>query len=96
MTDLTKPVTRKTAATSHEKGKTRRILFVLIPPAKVGLRLEGTRQTYTLDAEAAYSIAVKMHLNDVEKRAKQIAKGGVKIRTARAQARKELAQKLKI
>lgn len=95
MTDLTKPVTRKTSAAIHEKGQRRPVLVTLIPPAKVGVRLAGTRQTYSVDVEAVYSIAVKMHLADVEKRAKQIAKNeGLKIRSARAKARKELAKKL--
>jgi len=97
MTDLTKQVTRKTSARIHEKGERRHILFTLIPPAGLGVRLAGTRQTYQIDAESVYSIAVKIHVQDVEKRAKQIAKNeGLKIRTARAKARKELSGKLRI
>jgi len=97
MTDLTKPVTRKTFAGIHEKGKRRHILLTLIPPARVGVRLAGTRQTYQLDAEAVYSIAVKLHLQDVDKRAKQLAKlEKLTMRTARARAKKELAKKLSI
>lgn len=97
MTDLLKRLTRKTAAAIHEKGQRRPVLITLIPPAKVGVRLAGTRQTYAVDAEALYSIAVKMHIADVDKRAKYIAKHeGVKMRTAKARATKELAQKLKI
>lgn len=97
MTDLTKPLTRKTAARIHEKGEKRAVLITLIPPAKVGVRLAGTRQTYQLDAEAVYSIAVKFHLANVEKRAKQIHKTeGLKMRSAMAKARRELAEKLKI
>jgi len=97
MTDLTKPVTRKTSARIHEKGLNRTVLLTLIPPAGLGVRLAGTRQTYQLDAESVYSIAVKIYLQDVDKRAKQIAKNeGVKMRSAKAKARKELAAKLKI
>jgi hypothetical protein len=97
MTDLTKPVTRKTSARVHEKGKRRDILLTLIPPAKIGVRLAGTRQTYQLDAESVYSIAVKFHLLAVEKRAKQIAKAeGLKMRSAMTKARRELAKKLTI
>jgi hypothetical protein len=97
MTDLTKPVTRKTSAAIHEKGQRRPVLVTLIPPAKIGVRLAGTRQTFTLDAEAVYSIAVKFHLAQIEKRAKYIAKHeGLKMRSALARARKELNAKLKI
>ncbi len=97
MTDLLKPLTRKTSARVHEKGQGRPVLLCLIPSAKVGVRLAGTRQTYTIDAEAVYSIAVKMHLQAVEKRAKQIHKSeGLKMRSATAKARKELAARLKI
>ena len=97
MTDLTKKVVRKSAGRVFSAGQNRRVLVVLVPPAVVGFRLEGTRQTYTLDAEACYAIAVQQHVNAVEKRAKQIAKTeGVRIRSARTMARKELDGRLKI
>lgn len=97
MTELTKKIVRKSTAKVFERGERRPVLIIMIPPAKVGVRLAGTRQTYQLDAEAVYSIAVKFHLQDVEKRAKQIAKTErLKMRSARAKARKELAKKLTI
>jgi hypothetical protein len=96
MTDLSKPITRKTSATLHEKGQRRPVLVTLIPPAKIGFRLAGTRQTYQVDAESGYSFAVKMHLAEVERRTKQLQKTGLSARSARAKARKELAGQLKI
>lgn len=96
-TDLNKKVTRKTAARLYEKGENRNVLITLIPPAKIGVRLAGTRQTYQLDAEALYSIAVKYHLAEVDKLAKRINKNeGLPMRSARAKANKELAAGLKI
>lgn len=97
MTELSKKVTRKTSARLYEKGQNRDIYLTLIPTARIGVRLAGTRQTYQIDAEAVYSIAVKLHLAEVERRAKQIAKAqGLAMRSARAKARKELAKDLKI
>ena len=97
MTDLQKKVVRKSAGRVFSAGQNRRILIVLIPGATIGLRLEGTRQTYTIDAEVAYTIAVEQHLRAVEKRAKEIVKLEKRpIRSARAKARKELDKKLKV
>jgi phosphoglucomutase len=97
MTDLEKKVVRKSAGRVFSAGQNRRVLIVLIPPAKIGLRLEGTRQTYTLDVEVAYAAAVDRHLRDVEKRAKEIVKLEKRpIRSARAKARKELDKRLKV
>lgn len=94
--DLNKKVARKSAARIHEKSRTRRAILTLEPTAFVGVRLEGTRQTYRLDAEELYSVAVKIHETRIEKLAKTIAKNeGVKLRSARAKARKKMAEKLK-
>lgn len=93
---LTKRVARKSSAFIHEKSKTRTILLSLEPTAFVGVRLEGTRQTYRIDAEALYSIGVKLHEREIDRRASQIRKAtGCLTKTARAKARKELAEKLK-
>lgn len=94
---LIKPVARVTSARIHEAGKTRRAILSLIPGAAVGVRLEGTRQTYQVDAEVLYSFAVKQHERRIEKRAVHIHKAeGVRMKTARAKARKELLGALKI
>lgn len=96
-TELTRNVARNTTARIYEKGKNRNVVLALIAPAKIGVRLSGTRQTYQIDAEAVYSIAVKLHLIEVEKRAKAIAKATkTTMRSARAKARKDLAGTLKI
>lgn len=96
-TELTKPVGRKTSARIYEKGERRAVMVTLIPPAKIGVRLAGTRQTYQIDAEALYSIAVKLHIAEVERLTARLRKNEkLPMRSARARARKELAKTLKI
>jgi hypothetical protein len=95
MIKLKKPVTRKTSAVRYEKSKHREIVVSLEPRRQLSFRLLGTRQHYRLDVETAYEIAVKLHAQAIEKRAQRLKKQGVKIRSARAQARRELAERLK-
>jgi phosphoglucomutase len=94
MVELTRTIKRKTRATTFEKGRRRAIIITLEESQKIGVRLEGTRDTYRIDPEALYSFCVKQHEREVEKRAQQIRKTGVAVRTARAQARKELKKTL--
>lgn len=95
MTDLNKTVRRVTSAKRHEKSKTRAVVLSLEPPAQVGVRLQGTRQTYKLEAEAVYELAVRSHERQIERRAKQIAKAEhLPMRRATAKARKELQKEL--
>lgn len=90
---LTKDVYRTSKGSTYEQGERRQIILVLSPPAQVGFRLVGTRQTYFLDAEVGYAIAVKRFLVDVERRAKLIKKElGCSIKSARSRARRELLQ----
>ena len=96
-TELKRNVFRKTTARVFSSGQNRNVILGLIAPAKVGVRLEGTRQTYKIDAEAVFMVAVKLHVAEIEKAAKRIAKNeGLKIRSARAKATKELAAELKV
>jgi len=96
MTDLNKRVVRITGARRHEKSRTRAVILSLEPPASVGVRLQGTRQTYRLEGESIYELAVRHHEAQIEKRAKRIAKDELKpMRSARAKARKEMAKELK-
>lgn len=96
-TELTKPVARRTSARVFETGQRRHVVLTLLPPARVGVRLAGTRLTYQLDAEMIYSFAVKRFVADIETRAKAIRKReGVTMRSARARARKELIESLKV
>ena len=96
MTDLTKIVRRVSAARRHEKSQVRRVILSLEPPAQVGVRLQGTRQTFRLDAESIYELAVRHHEQRIEKRARAIKKERPELRqaSARAKARKELAKEL--
>ena len=76
MTNLTKPVTRKTAKTVGRK----RIIVTLAPcggqeEALIGLRLEGQRNGYVLALSDAYRMAALWH--------------GQKEKSAKAKARKD-------
>lgn len=96
MTKLDRPVRRTTAARRHEKSKTRLIVLSLEPPAKVGVRLAGTRQTYRLDAESVYELAVQAHEREIERVAKRIAKAeALPMRQARSKARKQCKEETK-
>lgn len=97
---LTKPVTRKTAATQYEKSALRNLIISLEPAgrdaARVAVRLSGTRQTYRIGANSIYVLAVQQHMNRIEKRAKELHKyEKLPMRTARARARKELDKELR-
>lgn len=59
MTELAKRIQRKTSARRFEKSKARKVILILEPPATIGVKLEGTRQTYRLDAEVLYEMAVQ-------------------------------------
>jgi phosphoglucomutase len=95
MTDLDKTVKRRSHATRTEASKSRRVIVTLEPDQKIGFRLEGTRDTYRLDIESGYELAVRSHVSDVEKRAQQLKKSGLRAASARAQARKELKGRLR-
>ncbi len=96
MTGLAKPVHRTTSAVRHEKGKTRKVIVSLSPPASIGFRLQGTQQTFWIDAEVGYEVAVRSFLRDVEKEARKIKKeeGSKTMASARAKARKRLRNQL--
>jgi hypothetical protein len=59
MTDLNRPVRRKSHTTVRDASVRRRIVVTLYPSGVIGLRPEKTRREEALDIEAAYSIAVK-------------------------------------
>jgi hypothetical protein len=96
---LTKPVCRLTLETRFEAGSMRSIIVTLEPAghdsARVGIRLKGTRQTFRIGVNSIYNLAVAHHNEQIEKRARQLKKEGVPARSAKAQARKELAKDLK-
>lgn len=98
MTELSKRVIRSTSARRHEKSKHRIVILSLDPPCSVGVRLAGTRQTYRLEAESIYELAVRHHENQIDRRARAIKKENPFVKTmksARAKARKELLAELK-
>lgn len=99
MTDLTKRILRKTQAVVFDRGH--RNVFLSLHPAagdeveSVGVRLAGTRETYSIEGPSLYSYLVQRHADKIEKRAKAIKRAeGCRISTARAKARKELRKEL--
>lgn len=95
MTELTKIVRRVTSARRHEKSKTRAVVISIEPPARVGCRLQGTRDTFRLDVETIYELAVLSHERAIEKRAHRIAKEeSITLGKARVKARRILKGEL--
>lgn len=94
MTELDKTVTRRSKAKRYEKSKSRSIIVSLEASQEIGVRLEGTRQTYRLGVESVYELAVRVWVNKVEKRARELKKTGMRTSTAQAQAKKELSAEL--
>lgn len=96
VTRLEKTIKRLSAAKRFAQSKHRAIIVTLEASQKVGVRLDGTRQTYRLDLESVYELAVRSYGNRLEKKTREIAKrDGIRIRSARVKARKELAIELK-
>lgn len=99
MTDLTKPIKRVTPATVFEKSRNRKLIVSIEPAGRdgaiVGVRVQGTRQTYRVGVNSIYNLAVQHHLNKIERKVKALKKEGVPLRSARAQARKEIDKELK-
>jgi hypothetical protein len=58
-TKLKRSLVRETSATIFEQGENRPVIVTLYPHGVVGLRLKGTRRTYTLDVQSLYVRAVK-------------------------------------
>lgn len=96
MTELRKRVSRVTVSRRHEQSKSRAMVVSLEPGDLIGVRIQGTRQTYRISIEGVYLYAIRNHLAKIDKRARQIAKSeGIKMRSAMVKARKELAADLK-
>lgn len=96
MTELRKRVSRLTISRRREQSKSRPLIVSLEPGDIIGIRLQGSRQTFRVSIEGVYEYAMTRHLARVEKRARQIAKAeGIKNRSALVRARKELAADLK-
>ena len=72
-TQLKKAVHRETETTVRDKGARRELVLSLLPGDLIGVRLKGTRTTYTIDSVAAYHFAVKIQVA-YDKRMKAKAK----------------------
>lgn len=91
MTELKAPIQRTSKATRRERGRTRAIVAMMVPPAFVGFRLAGDRQAFLLDIEVAYELAVRQFARDVERLSKRIANSeGLRIASARKLAEKQI------
>lgn len=62
MTDLHKPVKRRSHEFRRDRGRLKRIVVTLYPAGMIGLRLERTRREEVLPLTAAYDVAVKMRV----------------------------------
>lgn len=62
MTDLNKPVRRRSGFMVRDAGKLRKVVVTLYPHGFIGLRPEKTRREETLGLQAAYDVAVKMRV----------------------------------
>ena len=59
MTDLHKPVSRRTDSTIRDAGKRRRLVVTLYPGDVIGIRPERTQREEITTLEAVYGMAVK-------------------------------------
>ena len=62
MTELNKPVTRKSNSTVRDRGKIRNLVITLFPNGTVGLRPSGTRKLEIVTLDSCYSLAVKQRV----------------------------------
>jgi len=62
MTDLRKPVRRRTDATVRDCGKVRRPVVTLYPGDVIGVRPEKTRREEIVSLESVYGLGVKQRL----------------------------------
>jgi hypothetical protein len=73
MTELLKPVTRRSEAIIRDGGKRRRIVVTLYPNDTIGFRPERTQREEIVTIDAAWSLAVKQRVA-AERRDKIAAK----------------------
>lgn len=73
MTDLTKPVRRRTDSTIRDAGKPRRIVITLYPGDTLGLRPEKTRREEFISLTTVYEYAIKPRVRkeQAERRARK-------------------------
>lgn len=92
MTELKTLIRRTSTAMRRERGRTKPIVSMMVPPAFVGFRLQGERTAYLLDIEVAYELAIHQFMRDVERLAKRIQKDeGIRIASARKRAYKQIS-----
>ncbi len=63
-TALKTPVTRKTAATVHEKSRDREVVITLTPPDRVIVRTSGLRKGYSIRADVLYWHLARMGMHE--------------------------------
>ncbi len=73
MTDLRKPITRRTDSTIRDGSKPRRMVVTLYPCDIIGIRPEKTRREETTTLAAVWQMAVKLRVRteQAERRAKR-------------------------
>ena len=95
MQELNKAIHRISAATRRDRGQERAIVSSLLPPAYIGFRIAGRVQTFLLDIEVAYELAIKQYARDVERLALRIRKDeGIRLASARKRAEKAMRDEI--
>ena len=76
MTNLDKPVTRKSHVIVRDRGKVRQLVVTINPNGTLGLRPLGTRKAEIITLDSCYSLAVKQRVakERAEKAAQKKAK----------------------
>ncbi len=96
---LTRPVIRETSTEVFDRSKSRNLIVSVEPAGRegtfIGIRVKGTRETYRLGLTSIFNLAISAHEGKVRRKAKELEKAGIKARSAKAQAAKELAKELK-
>lgn len=99
MTELTKKISRNTTATVFEQSKTRNLIVSIEPTGRagavIGVRAKGSRSTYRISVNSVYNLAIRHHLDKIDRRTKALRKEGYPARKAASMARKEIDAELK-
>ena len=89
MTTLTKPVLRKVSVSSQSLRRDP-LVICLHPSGFIGVRESGRRAQYKVDLKTVVSQAVRMTVNKLEARTKELRQQGYKLGEAHKKARTEV------
>jgi hypothetical protein len=94
-TTLNRPVKRITDGRVFERGR-RRVVVTLYPGDRIGMRLERTRREYVGNISTVFSFLAECDVlreqAKIRARVRELMKAGSTMRSAKAQARREMRQ----